>query len=248
MSAALMTMIVLTAKREGLPIGKALPRAELGRVLKRAILPLTLPVVLLAGILSGVFTPTEAAAAASFYALLLAGLVYRSLGGRVLFGVFAESMRQSAVIMILIAGAFIVNYAVTTEGIAALLAAWIKAQQFTPLQFMLMINLVFLVLGCLLDTGVLLLVILPLLIPTVKLLGIDLVYFGVVSIVNFMIGLITPPYGLLLFVLASLTGIPLRDIMKETWKFVIPLVVVLMLLVLFPSLVMWLPAVAGYGK
>lgn len=247
MALALMATIAILAKSEGMQIGKAMTLAQAWQAIRRGLLPLTLPVVLLGGIWSGVFTPTEAAAVAAFYAMILAGVVYRSLGWRGLFAVFAESMRQSAVVMILIAGAFVVNYAVTAEQLAQVLVNWIQAQHLDALEFMLLANVMFLLLGCILDTGVLLLVVLPVLMPSVRLLEIDPVHFGVVAIVNFMIGLITPPYGLLLFVLSSLASVPLREIMGQIWKFLIPLVLVLLLLVLFPQLVLWLPRLAGYG-
>jgi len=247
MALALMATIAILARSEGLPVGKRMTMAQAWQAIRRGLLPLTLPVVLLGGIWSGVFTPTEAAAVAAFYAMILAGVVYRSLGWRGLFAVFAESMRQSAVVMILIAGAFVVNYAVTAEQLAQVLVSWIQTQNLSALQFMLLANLLFLLLGCILDTGVLLLVVLPVLMPAVRLLEIDPVHFGVVAIVNFMIGLITPPYGLLLFVLSSLASVPLREIMGQIWKFLIPLLLVLLLLVLFPQLVLWLPRLAGYG-
>ncbi|MBL0423047.1 TRAP transporter large permease [Ramlibacter sp. AW1] len=246
MALALMAAIALLAKREGLLAAGRPAGAAAWAALRRGLLPLTLPVVLLGGIWSGVFTPTEAAAVAAFYAMVLAGVVYRALGWRGLIAVFAESMRQSAVVMILIAGAFVVNYAVTAEQLAQSLVGWIQARDLTALQFLLMANVMFLLLGCILDTGVLLLVVLPVLMPTVRLLEIDPVHFGVVAIVNFMIGLVTPPYGLLLFVLSSLARVPLADIMGQIWKFLIPLVGVLLLLVLFPPLVLWLPRLAGY--
>jgi C4-dicarboxylate transporter, DctM subunit len=248
MALALMATIAILAKSEGLAVGKRMTMAQAWQAIRRGLLPLTLPVVLLGGIWSGVFTPTEAAAVAAFYAMILAGVVYRSLGWRGLFAVFAESMRQSAVVMILIAGAFVVNYAVTAEQLAQVLVNWIQAQSLSALQFMLLANLLFLLLGCILDTGVLLLVVLPVLMPAVRLLEIDPVHFGVVAIVNFMIGLITPPYGLLLFVLSSLASVSLREIMGQIWKFLIPLLLVLLLLVLFPQLVLWLPRLAGYGR
>jgi tripartite ATP-independent transporter DctM subunit len=247
MALSLMLTIALLARREGLPKGNSLSGAKAWTAIRRGLLPLTLPVVLLGGIWSGVFTPTEAAAVAAFYAMILAGIVYRALGWRGLFAVFAESMRQSAVVMILIAGAFVVNYAVTAEQLAQVLVGWIQSQDLTAVQFLLLANLMFLLLGCLLDTGVLLLVVLPVLMPAVRLLEIDPVHFGVVAIVNFMIGLVTPPYGLLLFVMSSLAVVPLKDIMAQVWKFLVPLVLVLLLLVLFPSLVLWLPRLAGYG-
>ncbi len=247
MALSLMLTIAVLAKREGLPKGNSLTGAKAWTAIRRGLLPMTLPVVLLGGIWSGVFTPTEAAAVAAFYAMILAGIVYRALGWRGLFAVFAESMRQSAVVMILIAGAFVVNYAVTAEQLAQVLVGWIQSQDLTAVQFLLLANLMFLLLGCMLDTGVLLLVVLPVLMPAVRLLEIDPVHFGVVAIVNFMIGLVTPPYGLLLFVMSSLAVVPLKDIMAQVWKFLIPLVLVLLLLVLFPSLVLWLPRLAGYG-
>ncbi|MCB2007753.1 MAG: TRAP transporter large permease subunit, partial [Rhodoferax sp.] len=247
MALSLMLTIAVLARREGLPKGNSLSGARAWTAIRRGLLPMTLPVVLLGGIWSGVFTPTEAAAVAAFYAMILAGIVYRALGWRGLFAVFAESMRQSAVVMILIAGAFVVNYAVTAEQLAQVLVGWIQSQDLTAVQFLLLANLMFLLLGCMLDTGVLLLVVLPVLMPAVRLLEIDPVHFGVVAIVNFMIGLVTPPYGLLLFVMSSLAVVPLKDIMAQVWKFLIPLVLVLLLLVLFPSLVLWLPRLAGYG-
>ena len=247
MALSLMLTIAVLARREGLPKGNSLSGAKAWTAIRRGLLPMTLPVVLLGGIWSGVFTPTEAAAVAAFYAMILAGIVYRALGWRGLFAVFAESMRQSAVVMILIAGAFVVNYAVTAEQLAQVLVGWIQSQDLTAVQFLLLANLMFLLLGCMLDTGVLLLVVLPVLMPAVRLLEIDPVHFGVVAIVNFMIGLVTPPYGLLLFVMSSLAVVPLKDIMAQVWKFLIPLVLVLLLLVLFPSLVLWLPRLAGYG-
>lgn len=247
MAVSLMATIWVLAGREGLAAGKPMPWSTAWTAIRRGLLPLTLPVVLLGGIWSGVFTPTEAAAVAAAYAMLLASFVYRSLGWKGLFAVFGESMRQSAVVMLLIAGAFIVNYAVTAEQLALALSTWIQAQHYSPLQFLLMVNVLFLLLGCILDTSVLLLVVIPVLFPTVQQLHIDPVHFGVVSIVNFMIGLITPPYGLLLFVMSTLAGVPLKDIIVQIWKFVIPLVVVLFLLVLFPSLVLWLPRLMGYA-
>ncbi len=246
MAVSLMITVAIIAKKNNMVARGKMTNAEIWNHVKRGLLPLTLPVVLLGGIWSGVFTPTEAAAVAGFYALLLAGFVYRSLGVKGTFGVFAESMRQSAVVMILIAGAFIVNYAVTAEQLASALTIWIQSQNFTAMQFMLMINVLFLILGCLLDTGILLLVVIPVLMPTVFLLKIDPVYFGVVAIVNFMIGLVTPPYGMLLFVLSTLANVPLAKIIREVWKFLIPLVVVLFLLVAFPSLILWLPRLGGY--
>lgn len=248
MAASLMITVAIVAQRRGLPRGKLVSLADMPRVMGRAVLPMTLPVVLLGGLFSGVFTPTEAAAVAALYAMALGGMVYRSLGARVLFAVFLESARQSAVVLILIASAFVVNYAITAEQIAVRLSELVTALNLTPLAFLLAVNLMFLVLGCFLDASVLLLVFVPVLFPAARALGIDMVHFGVVAIVNLMIGLITPPYGLLLFVLAALGRVPLVEIVREIWIFVIPLTLILLLLILFPELVLWLPRLAGLIK
>lgn len=247
MGVALMLTVSLLARRRNLPMGDSIEGAEKRRVLVAALLPLTLPVVLLGGIWTGAFTPTEAAAVAAFYAMLLAGFVFRTLGWKALFAVFVESTRSSAVVMLLIAGAFIINYAVTTERLDQQLAAWIGGMNLSQIEFLLLVNVVLLVLGCIIDTGPLLLVILPVMLPAVKALNIDLVHFGVVGVVNLMIGLITPPYGMLLFVLAALANIPLREVISEIWPFVLALIAVLLLITFFPVLVTGLPHLFGLG-
>jgi tripartite ATP-independent transporter DctM subunit len=248
MAAAMMAVVALTARRRNFPVEPPVPAAERPRILARALLPLGMPVVLLGGIYGGVFTPTEAAAVAALYALLLAGVAYRELSLRSVFGAFLETGRQSAIILLMICGAFAVNYAVTAEQLDKALAAWIGGLGLSPLGFLVVVNLLFLVLGCFLDATTMLLVLVPVLLPTVAALGIDPVYFGVVIVFNITIGLVTPPYGLLLFVLAALTRIPLGEIIRESWAFIASMGAALALLVAFPGLVMWLPRVLGYVR
>jgi C4-dicarboxylate transporter DctM subunit len=247
MALMLMVAVQLIATRRRMPREAPIPLARWPELIFRGALPLSLPVVLLAGIYSGVFTPTEAAAVAALHALLLAGVVYRALSWRTLFGVLLESTRSSAVITMIIAGAFMLNYAFTSEGVPQLLAAWVDGRDLTPLQFMLLVNVAFLVLGCFLDTSVMLLVFVPMLIPTAKALGIDLVHFGVVVVVNMMIGLITPPFGMLLFVTNALAGIPIPAMLREGWPFLVMLLTVLLAITVFPQIVLWLPQSMGYG-
>jgi len=205
-----------------------------------------MPVVLLGGIYSGVFTATEAAAVAALYALLLALFVYRALDFKGLVSILAQSTRGTAVVGTIICGAFLFNYALATEQIPSRVADWFSALNLSPLGFFLVVNVVFLVLGCLLDTTCLLLVLVPLLVPVAKALGLDLVHFGVVIVVNMMIGLLTPPYGVLLFILSGLTGTPIKAIVRELIPFILALVAVLLLITLVPSLVLALPRLAGY--
>ncbi len=246
MAAALMLSVAVIARWRRLPPGEKLGGRETLRALGRGALPMTLPVLLLGGIWTGAFTPTEAAAVAALYAMLLAGFVYRTLNGKALYAVIVESLRASTVVMLLIAAAFVVNYAVTTEQLDKGLAAWIAGQNLSPLQFMLIINVIFIVLGCLIDTGTLLLVLVPVLLPTVKALGIDPVYFGVVIIVNLMIGLVTPPFGMVLFVLSGLTKTPVGEVSREILVFAVVLIATLFIMVFVPETVLWLPHLFGF--
>ena len=246
MAGSLMLAVVIVARARGLPKGEALPLPAVLLALRRALLPMTLPAVLLGGLFSGVFTPTEAAAVAALYALLLGFAVYRNLGLVVLFAVFLESARQTAVVLMLIASAFLVNYAITVEQVAQGVAAFVASAELGPTAFLLGVAVLLLILGLFLDASVILLVFIPLLLPAARAVGVDLVHFGIVALLNLMIGLITPPYGLLLFVMAALGRLPLIEIVREIWIFVIPLVAVVLVLILFPAITLFLPRLAGW--
>jgi C4-dicarboxylate transporter, DctM subunit len=246
MGGALMIAIRIIAGRRNLPMGEKVPLREAPRIFANSALSLTLPVVLLGGIFSGIFTPTESAAVAAFWALILGTVAYRRIDLPVFQGVLLETAKQTSTTMLLVASAFILNYAIANERLAESLVAAISAMQLTPLMFMVVVNLFFLVLGCFLDASVMMLVFVPLLIPSAKALGIDLTYFGIVVTLNFMIGLITPPYGLLLFVMASLTRVPLITIIREIWPFVLTLTMLLALLTYFPAITLFLPRYFGY--
>jgi tripartite ATP-independent transporter DctM subunit len=246
MAAALMAAVAVIAKRRQFPTEARVPLAELPSLTLRAFPTLLLPVILLGGIYGGAMTPTEAASAAAAYALLLAGFGYRALSAADLLRVFVESARSAAIVALIIGGAFVFNYVVASEQIPNALAAWLGGLDMPPLAFLLLVNLLFLLFGCFLDATVMLLVLVPLVIPTLRALGIDLVHFGVVIVVNIMIGLITPPYGVLLFVINGLTGISLKEMIAEIWPFLGILVLALLLMVLIPDTVLWLPRQFGY--
>ncbi len=246
MALMLMGGVHLIATKRNMPKDDPIPLRAVPGIVLRGLLPLTLPVVLLTGIYTGAFTPTEAAAVAALHALILAGVVYRAFSLKALFAVTLESLRSSAVITLIIASAYLLNYAFAAEGVPALLAQWVSSLNLSPLGFLLLVNALFLVLGCFLDVSVMLLVFVPMLIPAARLLGIDLVHFGVVVVVNMMSGLVTPPFGMLLFVTNALTGIPLKDMVREGLPFTALLIVCLLLLTLFPQIVLWLPQTMGY--
>ncbi len=207
---------------------------------------LFLPAILLGGIYSGAVTPTEAAALAAFCALLLAVFWYRTLTPRLLWQVLLDSSRSTAVVAITIAGALVMNYIVAAEQIPGLLGAWITSLDMSAPMFLFVVTILFLVLGALLDTLLMLLIIIPILMPTVRALGIDPVHFGVVSTVNMMIGLITPPMGQIVFLLSGITGIRVAAILSEIWLMLAALIVALFILVFVPQITLWLPMQAGY--
>ena len=140
----------------------------------------------------------------------------------------------------------ILTYIVIQENVPQSISNMFAGADIDPLVFMLMVNVLVLLLGCILDATVIILVIIPLFIPTCRELGIDLVHFGVLIVVNSMIGLITPPYGILLFVINAVTGIPLKEIIREVWAFLFVLLGALVLMILVPDIVLWLPRVFGY--
>ncbi len=246
MGAVLMAMNTYISKKRNFAIETPVPLRELPRQTANAFPALLMPAILLYGIYGGLTTPTEAAAVAAAYSLLLAGFFYRALSFRALYGILVESARSSAAVGLVIGGALILNYIVASENIPSMVAQSLVGLDVHPLVFLLGINLLLLLLGCVLDATTIILVILPLFLPTCRELGIDLVHFGVVAVVNCMIGLITPPYGILLFVINAVTGIPLREIIGEIWGFLAALIAALLLLILVPETVLFLPRLMGY--
>ncbi len=246
MGVMLMLMNARQARLMNIALEQPIPRRELPRLTLRAFPALLMPVILLYGIYGGVTTPTEAAAIAALYALLVASLLYRALDFGALYRVFSESARAAASVGLIIGAALIFNYIVAAENIPAKVAALMRGVDLPPLVFLLGVNILLLALGCLLDAATIILVIIPLFIPACKALGIDLVHFGVTAVVNCMIGLITPPYGVLLFVINASTGIPLKAIIAAIWPFIIALVAALIVMLLLPETVLFLPKVFGY--
>jgi tripartite ATP-independent transporter DctM subunit len=247
MTLIMMAVVAWIARKRNMPREDPIPLKQWPGIIFRGALPLSMPIVLLGGIYSGAFTPTEAAAVAALHALILAAFVFRALNWRSFWGVVLESTRASAVITIILAGSFMLNYAFTAEGVPQAMAAWVDSLQLSRLQFLFMVNALFLILGCFLDVSVLLLVFVPMLLPAAKMLGVDLVHFGVLVVLNMMIGLIHPPFGMLLFVTKALTGIPIGEMMKEGWPFLLLLIGLLVAITVFPQIVLWLPQTMGYG-
>jgi C4-dicarboxylate transporter, DctM subunit len=243
---AFMIVNFIIARRRHYPVEPAIPAREIPRITVRAFPALMLPVILLFGIYGGVMTPTEGAAAAAAYALFASTVLYRAVTWRQLYDAILTSGKATTSIGMLIAGAMIFNYVVTIENVPAALARLMSAQHFSAPMFLLVVNIILFILGCLLEGSTILLVIVPIFIPTAKALGIDLVHFGVVVVINIMIGLLTPPYGLLLFVLANMTKQPLGAIVREAAPFIVMAIIVLAIVTAVPDSILWLPRLMGY--
>jgi C4-dicarboxylate transporter, DctM subunit len=247
MAGLMMVQVGWDARRKNFPVEPAVPLRDIPRITWQAIPTLLMPVILLGCIYSGVTTPTEAAALAAAYAVLVSVFFYRSLSVREGYNALLISAKTSASIGMMIGGALVFNYVITVENIPNSLSALLQGWDLTPFQFLLLVNAILLVLGCLLEGTTILLVIVPVFIPTANALGIDLVHFGVVVVVNIMLGLVTPPYGLLLFIMTNISGAPMKHIIRDSLPFLFWMVVSLGLITFFPEIVLWLPRQAGYG-
>jgi tripartite ATP-independent transporter DctM subunit len=245
LAAALMVTVALVARRRNFPREEKTPWRRLPGVFARAVPPLLLPVILLGLIYSGITTPTEAAAIAAAYALLLAFAVYRTLTPLALFPVIVATVRATTMIATIMAGAFVFNYAVANEGVPQLIQGTLLSWHLSATEFLLCVNLLMLILAIFLDEVTILLVIVPLLIPIAQNLGIDLVHFGIVVVLNMMVGLTLPPHGLLLFVMSGLTGTPLGEIFREVPPFIVAMLAVVLAVTFIPQIALWLPTYAG---
>ena len=246
MASVLMGMNAWIAHRRDFGQEEAVPLIQLPRITFNAAPALLMPVILLTCIYTGVTTPTEAAAIAAFYALLVSAFLYRTLKFMTLYEVFVASARSAASVGVVIGASMILMYVVIQENVPMMISEVLSGSDISPLTFLLLVNLLVLLLGCVLDATVIILVIVPLFIPTCNALGIDLIHFGVLIVVNSMIGLITPPYGILLFVISAVSQIPLKEMIREIWPFLGILIVALVVMILVPDIVLWVPRSLGY--
>lgn len=246
MAGVLMGTNAWIAYKRGFGQEEAVPLVQLPRITLNAAPALLMPVILLTCIYTGVTTPTEAAAIAAFYALLVSTFLYRTLKFMTLYEVFVESAKSASAVGVVIGASMILMYVVIQENVPMMISDVMSGTDISPLTFLLLVNLLVLLLGCVLDATVIILVIVPLFIPTCNALGIDLIHFGVLIVVNSMIGLITPPYGILLFVISAVSQIPLKEMIREIWPFLGILISALVIMILFPEIVLWAPRSLGY--
>ncbi|WP_298494698.1 TRAP transporter large permease [uncultured Maritimibacter sp.] len=246
MALAMGIMNYIMARRHDFPVDEVVPMRDLPKITWKAFPALMLPVILLGGIYGGIMTPTEAAAVAAFYALIVSAFFYRSVKAKDFYEALLGSARSTASVGVLVAGAIVFNYVITRENVPVSISNWLGQYELSRFWFLIVINLLFLALGMVLEGGAILLIIVPILIPTVRDMGIDLVHFGVIVVVNTMIGLITPPYGLLLFITANITQTPVARIIRDVWPFIIALLVALIIITYVPDFVLFIPRMLGY--
>lgn len=241
-----MGLIVLIARRRNFPVEAPVPLRELPRVTVEAFPALLMPVILLGCLYSGITTPTEAGAVAAAYALLISVFLYRSIGAADLYRSIANSARVTVSIGMLIVGSLAFNYVITVSNLPKTVSAVLTGFDLSPTGFLLLANLILLVLGAFLEATTIILVVLPVLVPAAQALGVDPVHFGVIAIANIMIGLVTPPYGLLLFVMAKIANVSMRALVRETLPFLAVMIVALGIITYVPDLVLFLPRLLGY--
>lgn len=217
---------------------------NLGRIVLDAVPVLVTPVIILGGILGGVFTPTEAAAAAVLYMLFL-GFVYRTLTLKKLHEVLIQTCATTGMIMLIVAAAGLFGWVISREQGPQAAADMLLRMTDNPYVFLLLVNLFLLVVGMLLEPTAALLICVPVLLPAAAQFQIDPLHLGIVMILNLVIGLITPPVGLVLYVLGSVTGVSLSVVMRGTLPFLVPLFATLLVVTFIPEVSLWLPRLLG---
>lgn len=243
----LMAYVAFIAQRRNYPREHISMTAKAWLLLTlRAAPALITPAILLLGIYTGIFTPTEGGAIAAGWALLVGMLIYRTLGLRQLWSVAADSATTTAIIGVKVGAAFAFSFVISYEQLAVTLSGWILDISNTRWILLIVINLVFLGLGMFVDTIVMLIVFVPLVIPLANELGLDPTHFGVVLVLNMMIGLSTPPMGGLLFITSAVSGVPIHKIMREILPMVAVMIVVLLIITFVPGVVLFIPSLAGF--
>jgi tripartite ATP-independent transporter DctM subunit len=208
---------------------------------KRAFLPLMAPVIILGGIFSGFYTPTEASVVTVFYVLILDIFVYKTLKLRDYKRILLQTILDSAAVLIIISTASVFGWLLAVEKIPQLLASGLSVFMANPIFILLLINLILLFLGCFVEGLAVMAILIPVFVPLIIEAGLSPVHFGVLMVFNLMVGTVTPPLGMSLFVISNITKISVGKLTRAMIPFYIPLVLTLLLISFFPQIVMFLP-------
>ena len=248
MGLSLMGLIAFWSRRERLPADQPYHLREIWKAFREAFLSLLTPIILIGGILSGIFTPTEASAVAAVYAFVLSFFILRTVKVADIPGIIVDTFVTTAVVTFIISTTSGFSYLLIIGRIGTLLVESTLALTHNPYVVLLIVNIALLILGCLMEAGVLLILLTPILVPLMKSLGVDLVHFGLIMVLNLMIGVATPPVGMCLFVVSEANNIKLERLMREVIPWCVPLILVLFLITYIPGLVMWVPNWLMAGK
>lgn len=240
MTVLLMMWIAWVAWREDLPKGESMTLAQTARASVRGLGPLLAPVILVGGMVSGIFTPTEAAVVTVLYCMFLSAVLYREMPWGKLPQLMLETVEETGVIAFVLGAAAAMGWLLTTEGLPRMLSQ-VLVPIGDPLLVLLMLNVLLLVLGCVMEAGAILLLLVPVFMPVAHQLGIDPVHLGVVMVLNLMIGLSTPPVGLSLFIVSRIAETPVERVVRAILPMLGMLLICLLLITVFPELVLALP-------
>ncbi|MDR6756367.1 tripartite ATP-independent transporter DctM subunit [Mycoplana sp. BE70] len=242
-AAALFVYVYVVAKRRGYPMGRRATFAQLIAAFIAGFLPLMTPVILLASIYLGIVTITEAAAVAVLYALALGIFVYRALSWQDFLDCMRTVFIACGAILILLPAAKVFGFALTAEGVSNHFAAWIMSISDNPIFILIAINVLFIVLGCISDPNVNIMLFVPIVMPLANAIGLDPIHFGMIVVLNCMIGLVTPPVGGLLFAICGMEKLRFETVVNAMWPFLGLLFCILALVTAFPALSLWLPGI-----
>ena len=245
LAAVLMAWVYWMVKTGRTPSPKVeIPRGrELFRVLYEGLPALAGPFIIMFGIVGGVFTPTEAGVAACVYSLIVSWVFYRELTWRMMGEMLIRSTLSSAMIMLIIGAATVMAWIITREQSAVQIAQWMTSLTDRVWLQLILINIFLLIVGCLIEGVPALLILTPVLLPVATNLGIDPVHFGSIMVFNLLIGIITPPMGIGLFIMANITGWRVERIARASMPFLIPLIATLLLITFIPAITLWIPQV-----
>ncbi len=245
MAAIMMIVVTVYAVRRHYPRTDFPTIGEFGRALKEGILPLMAPAILLIGIYGGVFTPTESAAIVVLYSLFLDVIVYKELTLKKFIYILKETVRDSLTIALIIAGATFFGYVATRAKIPQMILTSMTSLVSSKVTLLLIINVFLLIVGCFLETASAITIVVPLILPLLSAYGVNLTQFGIIMVLNLMIGLLTPPFGLVLFVISKIGKISIARFSKALIPWLMALLVALMLVTFIPQLSLWFPTFLG---
>jgi len=238
----MMAVVATVAKRRGFPLQKRATLGQIIRAIYRAVFPLLSPVILIGGIWGGIFTPTEAGVVAVLYSILLGLVIYREMNFRGLLRMIREALDDTSILLFIIAAASVYGWFIARYQISTSIVEQMMGFSKDPLVILFIINILLLIVGCIMESLAAINILTPILLPVAMSVGIDPVHLGLVMVLNLMIGLITPPVGMVLYAVQRVAGISFDDLVKAVAIYYIPLMLVLFLITVFPPLVTWLPS------